>query len=313
MSGRDLMEGLQIEYPIATLPIPVAVENGLTADISNLQYIGSYNWLEAPHATIIVPGSPREWLKKNTPYTVQADTEERFVDQNAFRIPASPLLPLIACVDHLHRTTKGNEAFRWASVDIVTDRNGLRKLLRWIRGNTTESFRIDLQLAGQKTVLFTRWEPRTKAFPEYYGHTFGHNFEEAATSPAKGCEGETGHHRVVQYDFGGLRLVVRCEVDAYLPAFSKSQPALAVDPTKQKTETVVSSGNTTLTIREAGTIISQESLVELKTTSRKRFNAGQCPFDEIIPQMFIAQTPHLFLGIHERGYFSQVLQGNISG
>ncbi|KAL0064238.1 hypothetical protein AAF712_008823 [Marasmius tenuissimus] len=265
-------------------------------------------------------GSPPEWLDKITPYIVEEDTSECFVDQNGFRISASPLLPLIASVDFHH----ANEAkpFDWSSVDIITDRNGLRKLLRWIQGDADRDFRIDLQLAGKKTILFTRWEKHTKEYPMFSG-TFGHNFEEASTKPAKGCEGSSGHHRVVHYNFGGLNMVVRSEVDAYRPAPGSSRSPLAaqrgsgidditaaLQKTSIQTTTAetqrVSSGDTTLLLQKAGTVVPQESIAELKTASVKKLNTDRVKWDEIVLQMSIAQTPHLFLGVHDRGNFEQV-------
>ncbi|KAK1230846.1 hypothetical protein PQX77_006064 [Marasmius sp. AFHP31] len=251
--ARDITEGLRLDRPIQTLTPPTTV-TGFTADVTNVQYIGSYNWLdrEGSQRTILVPGSPPEWLDRRTPYVVKEDTSECFVDQNGFRIPASPLLPLIASVDFHH----ANEArsFDWSSVDIITDRNGLRKLLRWVRGEVDRDFRIDLQLAGKKTILFTRWEKHTKEHPMFTG-TFGHNFEEASTKPTKGCEGSTGHHRVVQ----------------------KPVPSSPKSP-------------------------SQNS----KPPQSKKLNTGRVKWDEIVLQMSIAQTPHLFLGVHDRGNFEQV-------
>lgn len=94
----------------------------------------------------------------------------------------------------------------WSSVDFVTDRSNLRKLLRWIKGTGEEvkrEFRIDLQLAGERTVLMTRWErinqtSRRRKLAEH--HTgIGHNFEKESTVPAKGCERGISHHRIVKY------------------------------------------------------------------------------------------------------------------
>jgi len=110
---------------------------------------------------------------------------------------SNSLLPLIAAVD-AHAEEEGNPPLDWGSLDIVTDRNSLRKLLRWIGGaSDAREFRIDLQLAGEKTLLLNRWEKRTTE--ESSGYTFGHNFERVSTQHAEGCEESTGHHRIVQY------------------------------------------------------------------------------------------------------------------
>lgn len=87
--------------------------------------------------------------------------------------------------------------------------------MRWIDGYAGRGFRIDAQLAGSGTVLLSRWETRTReqGLPTSYGF----NFEEASTTPAAGCEGSTSHHRIVKYNFGGLSMIVRFEVDAFIP------------------------------------------------------------------------------------------------
>jgi hypothetical protein len=90
----------------------------------------------------------------------------------------------------------------WPSIDFVTDRNGLRKLLRWINGSTgtTKDFRIDMQLAGKNTVLFNRWEKRNRESLSGRPYdSFGFGFEKATTTPAVGCEKSTGYHRIVKY------------------------------------------------------------------------------------------------------------------
>ena len=119
-----------------------------------------------------------------------------FTDQNGYRMPDSPFLPLFRAADAME--AERSAKFNWGAVDIVTDRNSLRKLLAWADGNN-EPFRIDLQLAGAFTILFHRWEAR--AAGDACGFGWGDSFEKAATEPAKGCERGTiaGHFRIVNY------------------------------------------------------------------------------------------------------------------
>lgn len=131
-----------------------------------------------------------------------ADIGLFFVDQNGFRMPSDVLLPLITAVEKVNDDSGNPAAFDWAGkdIDFVTDRNGLRKLMRWIDGENADEppkdFRIDMQLAG-RTVLLNRWEKRTRE--NFSGFSFGFNFEKASTDPALGCEDSTGHHRIIQY------------------------------------------------------------------------------------------------------------------
>lgn len=119
-----------------------------------------------------------------------------YVDQNSHRMPSANLLPLIVAVNQKQKD-EGTSPFPWSSVDFVTDRNGLRKLLRWIIGGEVREFRIDVELVGTKTILFSRWEKRTQE--RFNGRTYGFKFEKASTNHALGCEEGSGHHRINSY------------------------------------------------------------------------------------------------------------------
>ena len=82
--------------------------------------------------------------------------------------------------------------------------------MRWTSGTASKDFRIDMQLAGERTVLFNRWETRTRE--QMNGRTYGFNFEKASTRPASGCERSTGHHRIVRY----VRIFYFCVCTVYL-------------------------------------------------------------------------------------------------
>lgn len=110
-------------------------------------------------------------------------------------MPKALLLPAIVAVNKCTEKA-GKEPFDWSSVDIVTDRNNLRKLMRWVDG-TTKDFRIDMQLAGKRTVLLTRFAERTREI--FSGRTFGLSFERESTVVAPGCKNSTGHHRIITY------------------------------------------------------------------------------------------------------------------
>lgn len=116
------------------------------------------------------------------------------MDQNAFRMPSSPLYPLFRAVDVV--AEENGRSVVWPEVDFVTDRNGLRKLLTWIN-NKADPFRIDMQLAGRRTVLLTRWEKQARVWAD--GKGYGFHFEKESTRKAPGCEKGTSHHRIVKY------------------------------------------------------------------------------------------------------------------
>lgn len=217
---RDLYEGLK-STPLKTFAVPEVATAAKDLDITDVRYLGSYNWVkrsEDDSPAIIVPGttyflldivfvltqpagSPSEWnVKKEAelPFPVPADVGVRFKDQNGYQMPNATLQPLLVAVDQC------TPAFDWSDVDFVTDRNGLRKLLRWISYDPSDpekempkKWRIDVQLAGAKTVLMSRWEDRHREVMP--GYTFGFNFEEAMTTKAEGCGNSSGHHRIITY------------------------------------------------------------------------------------------------------------------
>ncbi|RPD71625.1 hypothetical protein L226DRAFT_512963 [Lentinus tigrinus ALCF2SS1-7] len=245
-----------------TAPEGVSLEEPIT--IEDFKTISSYTWSQEKNPTIIVPGAPRQWLDRPLPIQVPFDRGVRIFHEDAFRMGAeSTLLPLFHAVDALAADSippdaVNESAIDWTTVDFVTDRNNLRKLVRWIRdgpypavspsnalspsgadtpvsseASPTETvsitstfsdlatwdqrkdFRIDMQLGGTSTVLMHRWAAFAREWVEPPKAGCRLNFERENTAAVPGCEESGGHYRIVQYNIGGLNLVVRFEVDAF--------------------------------------------------------------------------------------------------
>jgi len=133
------------------------------------------------------------------PFTLQPDSGPAFVDQNSARLSEYPMLPLFVAADTIHGTKAASAPVDWPTVDVITDRNGLRKLLRWLNpspGREVRDFRIDVQLVGTKTLVLGRWDGRTREPPS--GRSYGFGFENATTQAAPGCP-SSGHHRAITY------------------------------------------------------------------------------------------------------------------
>ncbi|KAF9005476.1 hypothetical protein BDQ17DRAFT_1423963 [Cyathus striatus] len=296
---RDIMEGLE-ESPIVTLARP---NEQAMADVSitRLEYVGSYNWTTCDQPTMIVPGSPPMWLNRPTPYAVDPDIGVQF------------------------GTIRRRQIINWPEVDFVTDRNQLRMLLRWVADEDTE-FRIDMQLAGAKTILLSRWEKRTRErFP---GLTYALNFVQASTSPVSDCPDSTGHHRILTYNLCGLKMVVRFAVDAYL---SDAKQKAAVSSMSSDVDSLVgllattkisSKGPTrdvkkpeasTITLKDSlsaikvihgGSYIPQSSIAETSTRSVNRQHLFE--WKDRYPHLFLSQTSHHFLAVHMKGTFTEI-------
>lgn len=213
----NLLDGLRKNH-ISTIQRPLSSTNGVPSivQITDVQPVSSYNWLESKQPTIVVPGScfsnisssdvseliiysgglkgaPALWKEPSPSLRLQRDSKDTYIDQNRARVPKHPLLPLVLAVEDVHPT------YDFSVLDIVTDRNNLRKLCRFLSDEEKES-RIDLELGGDNTVIFTRWESNTISVAKnnkYLG--YGKNFEEYCAREQKGCENSTGHHRIISY------------------------------------------------------------------------------------------------------------------
>lgn len=176
--------------------------------LRHIKPVASYSWIDAPVPTIVVPGKPpahvisyilsfffqgSPWIWANEGVKrVPLDAGVQFIHHNASKMGNhSPMLPLFAAIDSLH------DDFAYKDLDLVTDRNGLRKLLRYIdNASNDEHFRIDIDLVG-KTCLFTRQEENAMSSGQNTG--YGHEYLKAATKVPPGCEKMLAHHRIITY------------------------------------------------------------------------------------------------------------------
>ncbi|PCH34642.1 hypothetical protein WOLCODRAFT_78910, partial [Wolfiporia cocos MD-104 SS10] len=313
-------------------------------EITNFECIGSYCWVNTEKPTITVPGSPPMWRDRALPYTVQPDGGTRFVDQNDFRVPSAVMYPLVRSVDIM--AEEAGDEFDWKSVDFITDRNNLRKLLRWIHdGDIAEEFRIDTQLAGTKTVLLNRWERRSREAPYQNWNSYSLNYTRESTTPAPGCERCTSQYRIVKYaseicccniharlfhssqDFNGIRLVVRSAVDAFIAPISLSTSNAALDPDSVadllsgmkisaprsaawRVDHAISTPE--LDVIRGGSRVPQDSIIEYKT--RSVCSKGQLPnlCEDFYAQLFLSQTPHFYVAFHQHGRFETVIKRQLN-
>lgn len=121
------------------------------AAITDLNYLSSYNWIESTTPTIAVPGCPALWTPPTKPQQLQKDSGHIYIAQNAARHPDSPLEPLFRAL----LTTKPKLDI--GSVDVVTDRNNLRKLYSFVSSGPTsrdhKSFTIKFELVENTLIM----------------------------------------------------------------------------------------------------------------------------------------------------------------
>ncbi|KAH7090042.1 hypothetical protein BKA62DRAFT_109705 [Auriculariales sp. MPI-PUGE-AT-0066] len=302
-----------VQNVLVELSVPV-----LTADdgedeiqLVNPITVASYSWLERPKPTILVPGSPPIWNDHPLPFKVEKDNFSAFVDQNGHRTPEYPLYSLFASILHI------SPKYDFIALDLLSDRNNLRKLLRWIRGRgihdaTIKDFRIDVQ-RFQNTVIFVRMETKTIEVANK-GYGLGFQQKVANAPPGPGAENQTGHNRMVRYMFEGIDMLVRFELDACLRADPSDADTLASeldsltvsDDTNDNPDEIPVPHPAGLTIVPGSnaSMVPASRTIELVTVTRKF--AHNINWVENYPQVLLSQTHHHFLGLHDFGRFTEV-------
>lgn len=282
------------------------------ASITDVKHLSSYNWIEAPTPTIAVPGSPPLWSAPRAPQQLKKDSGLIYIAQNAARHPDSPLEPLFRSL------YIANPSFDIASIDIVTDRNNIRKLLSFVdpasSRNGLEEFCINIEVT-KNTTIFCRDETATHEFigpREFRG--FGHEFEKAYTTSQ--ISGSTGHHRIISYRFSDLNFIVRYEADGYVEAdtgissssnskdsesdiLSSMLEPLSLSATNRPPYT--SPAGSKLKIQEEGRVIPLGSALEIKT----RVSHRPLEIQEVASQLWLSQTGKLVRAYHQKGIFER--------
>ncbi|KAG8158643.1 hypothetical protein KVR01_011765 [Diaporthe batatas] len=282
------------------------------AVITGIKDLSSYNWVESARPTIAVPGSPDLWSPPRGACKVRKDSGHIYIAQNAARHPASPLEPLFRALYVAH------PSFDVRPVDLVSDRNNIRKLLSVINPSSSknglEDFTINVEVAG-RTVILARDEAKVE---EFVGagvfRGFGHEFEKKYTRAQ--LRGATGHHRIISYRFGDMNFLIRHETDGFVRADLKSAPADAQAREQEKLLDELASlslsslslgtnyrhhHHQTLRVKKEGTVVPRESTLEIKT----RVATKPIDFDEIATQLWASQTPKLVRAYHSRGVFQE--------
>lgn len=214
--------------------------------------------------------------------------------------------------------------FDFGEVDVVTNRNSLRKLLNFVSGRAPMSFRIDVNMVHGTMFLTRRERSTTEKIQGSRNAGYGHNFERAFTKAEKGLEKSSGHHRVVRYKMGELDCVVRFEADAWCEDESKGEELdtdvgpvegdggsgrdyedvltkltkLSLDNSKAHTKKPAQNQYKPTRVVPHGHIVLSTTLAEIKTRKKKIRLA------EALPQLWFGRTPLLLSAVHNQGKFT---------
>lgn len=253
------------------------------------------------------------WAPPSEPPKLKEDSDSSRIyrDGNASRYPKHPYESAVRAVFTMH------PQLLTSKINAVACGSTLGNLLRFARG-IKMSFRFDAELIGDSVFFVRKENSPNEVIEGLYG--YGHAFPRAYTNWEADVMGSVSHQRIIRYSFGGLNFLVRSESDGYLPkppdGESPASAKFGSTPIKHENNTDISTllsasslvqteplfGNH-IEIRHGGRIVPQDAVFDVKT--RSIWNRIDMP-GEILPRLWVIQTPNFILGYHNRGCFEDV-------
>ncbi|CZR70279.1 uncharacterized protein PAC_20181 [Phialocephala subalpina] len=265
--------------------------------IKGVEYVASYNWFDGKSPVILVPGSPPAWTPPAIDPQLKPDSEDVFRDINAARYASYPLEPTFRSLQAMQ------PHYDLQAVDIVGCGSTFGNLLRFA-GSESKTFRFDVDVI-RDTVLFVRKESSpAELITDLRG--YGHTFPEAYTTWDYEVRNSCSHQRIIQYEFGGLKFLVRTETDGYVKEADAKAPStsqLSLDDAlgTMAMSFIEASQDPQLQLKTQGMRVRQDQIFDIKT------RASYKPFDmnEILPRLWVNQTSKFLIAYHQSGLFDK--------
>ncbi|KAJ6024727.1 geranylgeranyl pyrophosphate synthetase [Penicillium herquei] len=289
--------------------------------ITSCEYLSSYTWLDRASPSILVPGEPPLWNPVVEDRQLKPDRGDYFRDPNAARYPSYLWEASFEAI------SRQNPEYNLNNTGIVTCSSTLGNLMRFARG-VEKDFRFIMETVGN-TVLFSRRENSpTDLIPDVRG--YGHTFLDEYTTWGLGLAGSESHQRIIQYDFGGLHLILRFESDGYIQRERQDgMPFHNQDETSTTSSRDAEACIDSLIVRlqgdhdpdpadhsgklksdEAGRPIAQSDVIDIKTRSMIDFKTRavkkEIDMTDLTPRLWVSQIPTLVVAYHERGLFKDI-------
>ncbi|KAK1843022.1 hypothetical protein CCHR01_14327 [Colletotrichum chrysophilum] len=269
--------------------------NTLVSSKPGHELVCSYNWAVGPDEDIHIPGFAAVFQNVDLPIAVPNDRGTSLVDQNAARVPEFPFAPLFRA------TASMNPSSRFDDVDILVNRNSLRKLLDFSAGRRQDSFRLNLHLA-HRTLVIERCERTARELVSGSKSSgWGRNFERRFTKYPSGLGDSTSHHRALRYQLGDLTCVVRFEVDACYEKTGEGSGSESLEGAMGRLAVEDSPQGIAAAPRLSTQLpMAQSMAAETKTATKPKDPTAY------MPQLWFGRTPWLIIGQHENGTFEQL-------
>jgi len=191
------------EVPKEGSPEPVTFQDGF------MEYC-SYSFKKGDSATIYVPGTPAEYVKGlQFPLQLRPDKGMYYRNQHIKKVPSCHFEPAAQA------TAIMNPKVTFDDINVMVNRSTLHYLSQFANNTSRQDVRLELAMVGDTLVISRVW--RSAKIGIFDGKQFGHSFEEATTQEDPDLENGKGYYRPIGYSFGGLKLAVKIEIDAYVP------------------------------------------------------------------------------------------------
>ncbi|TGO26036.1 hypothetical protein BPAE_0067g00080 [Botrytis paeoniae] len=278
--------------------------------IENVNYVASYNWVDGKSPIILVPGSPPAWSPPAQDEKLPEDSGAVYRDINAARYPDYPLEPVVRSLLALEPD------FKLQDVDLVACGSTIGNLLRFA-GSLDMPFRFDADLVGDTVFFIRKGKSPTETIDDLRG--YGHTFPERYTTWDRDVGGSCSHQRIIEYDFADLHLLVRSETDGYLKepephatvsSGSEGNVQTLIDQSFAKLEVgsaTAVSDNSKLDLRMQGVKKPQSQIFDMKT----RRHLKTFDMEEILPRLWVNQTPNFLIAYHKSGLFDNPQVSNV--
>ncbi|KGQ03530.1 hypothetical protein BBAD15_g11230 [Beauveria bassiana D1-5] len=300
------------QFFASDLPRTVSAEK--TLEITDVETIASFNWLDKADAHITVPGMPPKWTPLDQPRKLKQDSGTYYRDKNAAHYPDFPLEASVEAI--MKMNSNADKASYPGPIDVFGCASTLGNLLRFTRGESA-SFRILVEVVGTTVHFIRREKSSREIIQDVFG--YGHTFPENYTTWDKSVRDSASHQRILKYHFGGLTLLVRFEGDGYLPdhacassskdaSSDKAVGAASVDDliASLSVSHKAPSSNNSLTISDGGRAVPSRATFDLKTRSVRRKAEEAKIIAGEMPRLWLRQTPTLILAYHEQGVFRDI-------
>nr|POE47788.1 hypothetical protein CFP56_01119 [Quercus suber] len=320
--SRGMFRGRSRAYPVPRAPrqIPAPLGTLLSsskvddwsfemcsldqARITDQKVTSTYNLLSKSSTTIMVPGAPPLYTPLPQPRQLKDDAGgEYFREENAARFPAHAMEPAVKSL------FINQPAFDASTVDIFACGSSLGNLVRLMLSEN-QDFSLVIHIVGNTAFFLRREQSPSELIEDVVG--FGHAFPEAYTTWEADVKRSTSHHRVLAYNFGGLKFLVRFESDGYIrdgrtDTGSTTDSATARPIDELLTDLLAenpASSPAEHGVEHRGHSVDQSSVFDLKTRSIRKVDEDIVEGE--LPRLWVRQIAKFILAFHRSGTFEDI-------